>query len=330
MSSPASVLITDFLDDTRLEAPILQDIAVLTNVMATHERDLEPYLKEAQAFLLFHDIAMLTSATFDRAPKLKVVVRAGVGYNNVDLEAAGSRGIAVCNVPDYGSEEVADHAIMLMLVVARHLIPQSDDMRRGVWDYKVGLATPRLRGRVFGVVGCGRIGTATALRAKAFGMDVVLYDPNLPPGIEKALGIRREFELEPLLKQADVVSLHCYLDATSHHLVNARTLALMKPTAILVNTARGPVIEHEALIESLESGHLLGAGIDVFEHEPLGDERLRKHPRVVLTPHSAFYSIEGFEEMRTKAAEEVRRMLLGQQPRNLVNRAQLVNPRFLA
>ncbi|MDX2037201.1 MAG: C-terminal binding protein [Isosphaeraceae bacterium] len=330
MTSPASVLITDFLDDSRLETPILEDLAVITNVMATHERDLIPHLPEARAFLLFHDIAMLTDATFALAPKLQVVVRAGVGYNNVDLEAAGARGIAVCNVPDYGSEEVADHAIMLMLAVARRLIPQHEDMRRGVWDYKVGLGTPRLRGRVFGVVGCGRIGTAAALRAKAFGMDVVIYDPNIPPGVEKALGVRREYELAPLLRQADVVSLHCLLDPTSRGLIDARALELMKPDAILINTARGPVVDQDALISALEAGKLTGAGIDVFEREPLDDERLRSHPRVVLTPHSAFYSVEGFEEMRRKAAEEVRRILEGKKPRNLVNRDRLVAPRIAA
>ena len=327
-SSLALVLVADFLEETRIESPILNDVARITNVLAQHESGLAPYLADAQALLLFHDIARLSDETFAKAPRLKVVVRAGVGYNNVDLEAAAARGIGVCNVPDYGSEEVADHAMLLMLAVARHLIPQSDGMRRGEWDYRVGLATPRLRGKVFGVIGCGRIGTAAALRAKAFGMDVVFYDPNLPPGVDKALGIRREFELEPLLRQADVVSLHCYLDAGSRHLMNARTIALMKPTAILVNTSRGPVIEQAALIDALESGHLLGAGIDVFETEPLAEARLRNHPRVVLTPHSAFYSIEGFDEMRTKAAEEVRRVLLGQRPRNLVNRAWIQAPRL--
>ena len=143
----------------------------------------------------------MTDATFAAAPRCRAVVRAGVGYNNVDLAAAGRRGIAVCNVPDYGTEEVADHAILLLLAVARHLRIQDASMRAGGWDYLTGRDTPRLRGKTLGLVGCGRIGSATALRAKAFGLDVVFYDPYVPPGLDKALGIRREFRLEPLLEQ---------------------------------------------------------------------------------------------------------------------------------
>jgi phosphoglycerate dehydrogenase-like enzyme len=200
-------------------------------------------------------------------------------------------------------------------------------MRAEVWDYMTGRETPRLRGKTLGLIGCGRIGSATALRAKAFGLDVVFYDPNVPPGLEKALGVRREYTLEPLLEQAHFVSLHCYLDERSHHLIDSKALARMRPGSILINTARGPVVDQEALISALESGHLLGAGIDVFEREPLDEPRLRDHPRVILTPHSAFYSVEGFVELRTKAAEEIRRVLLGEPPRNLVNRSMLVGPR---
>jgi phosphoglycerate dehydrogenase-like enzyme len=255
------------------------------------------------------------------------VVRAGVGYNNVDLHAAGRRGILVCNVPDYGTEEVADHAIMLLLAVARQLLDADRSLREGRWDYRAAQHAPRLRGKTLGIIGCGRIGSATALRAKAFGLDVVFYDPYVVPGTEKALGIRRTFQLDELLDQSDFVSLHCYLDESTHHLIDARALARMKRGSILINTARGPVVDQPALIDALDAGHLLGAGIDVFEREPLDDERLRHHPRVVLTPHSAFYSIEGFVELRRKAAEEVRRLLLGEPPHNLVNRSHLVQPR---
>ncbi|WP_435006622.1 C-terminal binding protein [Tundrisphaera lichenicola] len=322
-----NVLIADFLQDSSIEGPVLDGVAEVVVARAHHEDALAPHLAEADAIILFHDIERMTDATFQRAPRCRVVVRAGVGYNNVDLGAAGSRGIAVCNVPDYGTEEVADHSIMLLLAVARHLVIQDASMKAGSWDYLLGQDTPRLRGKTLGIVGCGRIGSATALRAKAFGLDVVFYDPYAPSGLEKALGVRREFRLEPLLEQSDFVSLHCFLDDRSRHLINARTLASMRPGSILINTARGPVVEQEALIEALESGHLLGAGIDVFEREPLDDARLRAHPRVILTPHSAFYSIEGFVELRTKAAEEVRRILLGEAPRNLVNVAMISNPR---
>jgi phosphoglycerate dehydrogenase-like enzyme len=323
-----NVLIADFLQDDSIEASVLDGLARIIVVGGHQESDLFADLDEADAIILFHDVQRVSDATFERAKRCKVIVRAGVGYNNVDLPAAGRRGIAVCNVPDYGTEEVADHAMMLLLGVARHLRIQDHDMRSGTWDYLAGRETPRLRGKTLGIIGCGRIGSAMALRAKAFGLDVVFYDPNIPPGLDKALGIRREFQLEPLLEQSHFVSLHCYLDDRSRHLIDSKALSRMPAGSILINTARGPVVDQEALIEALESGHLLGAGIDVFEREPLDDERLRNHPRVILTPHSAFYSKEGFIELRTKAAEEVRRVLLGEAPRNLVNGSMLVNPRI--
>jgi C-terminal binding protein len=322
------VLIADFLEDSLIETTTLEGVADLVVANCHQESDLAPYLEDADAIILFHDISRMTDETFARASKCRVIVRAGVGYNNVDLKAAGARGIGVCNVPDYGTEEVADHSIMLLLAVARFFRIQDDSVRNGVWDYLTGRQTPRLRGKTLGLVGCGRIGSAMALRAKAFGLDVVFYDPNVPQGLDKALGIRREFQLEPLLEQSHFVSLHCYLDERSRSLIDAKALARMRPGSILINTARGPVVDQEALIAALEAGHLLGAGIDVFEREPLDDDRLRHHPRVILTPHSAFYSVEGFVELRTKAAEEVRRVLLGEAPRNLVNGPMLVDPRI--
>jgi C-terminal binding protein len=320
MAERFRVLVTDFLDESSVETPILGDIAELVLAQAHSEADLFPYLPDADALIIYHDIPFLSDAVFSRATRCRAAVRAGVGYNNIDLKATGSRGIVVCNVPDYGSEEVADHAIMMMLAVSRRLIASHESMRAGVWDYKVSTPAPRLRGKIFGVVGCGRIGTATALRAKAFGMDVVFYDPHLPRGYDKALGIRRANTLGELLEQSHVVSLHTYLDAGSYHLINAEAFARMRDGAILINTARGPVVDQEALIAALASGKLTGVGLDVFEREPLDDDRLRNDPRVLMTPHSAFYSDEGFIEMRRKTAEEVRRVLLGEQPWCPVNR----------
>jgi phosphoglycerate dehydrogenase-like enzyme len=228
----------------------------------------------------------------------------------------------VCNVPDYGTEEVADHAIMFLLALVRRLIPCHQAIRSGTWNYETALGTPRLRGKTLGLVGCGRIGSATALRAKALGLDVVFFDPFLRQGMDKALGIRRAYGLEELLEQSHVVSLHCYLDETTHHLLNERTIARMRRGAFLINTARGPILDQNALVEALDSGHLAGAALDVVEREPLDDPRISQHPRILLTPHTAFYSVEGFVELRTKTAEEVRRILLGQPPRNPVNAPQ--------
>jgi phosphoglycerate dehydrogenase-like enzyme len=151
------------------------------------------------------------------------------------------------------------------------------------------------------------------------GLDVVFYDPYLRQGMDKALGIRRVHHLDELLEQSHFVSMHCYLDETTRHLINARTLARMRPGSLLINTARGPLVDEDALLEALNAGHLAGAGLDVVENEPLDNERLRQHPCILLTPHTAFYSVEGYAELRTKTAEEVRRILLGEPPRNPVN-----------
>ncbi|HEV3122461.1 MAG TPA: C-terminal binding protein, partial [Isosphaeraceae bacterium] len=322
------VVATDFLEEASIEAEVLGELASVTCGLARDESELAELLDTADALMLFHDVTYLSDKSFAKAPRCRGVVRAGVGFNNVDLAAAGKRGIAVCNVPDYGSEEVADHAIMLLLAVARHLVPFDQSIRRGEWDALKFLSVPRLRGKTLGLVGCGRIGTATALRAKAFGLDVVFFDPYVRPGHEKAIGVRRAWRLDELLEQSAFVSLHCYLDARTHHLINADALARMPRDSVLVNTARGPVVDQQALLNALDSGHLMGAGIDVFEREPLDDDRLRLHPRVVLTPHSAFYSAEGFVELRRKTAEEVRRLLLNEPPLNLVNREHVVEPRF--
>jgi D-3-phosphoglycerate dehydrogenase len=319
MSDRFTVLIADFLDETSIESAILDDIARIVMARARDETELAEHLPQADAILLFHDISIVGEASFARAPRCRCVVRAGVGYNNVDVEAATRHGVIVCNVPDYGTEEVADHAIMFLLALVRRLVPSHQAIRAGNWDYRTAVGAPRLRGKTFGVVGCGRIGTATALRAKVLGLDVVFYDPYLRQGMDKSLGIRRVYRLDELLSQSDYLSLHCYLDATTRHLINRVTVAQMKPGSILINTARGALVDETALLDGLDSGRIAAAGLDVVEQEPLENDRLRQHPSVLLTPHTAFYSVEGYNELRTKTAEEVRRILLGEPPRNPVN-----------
>jgi phosphoglycerate dehydrogenase-like enzyme len=319
MAERFTVLIADFLDETSIESAVLGDIADLITAQAREETELSPYLPQADAIMLFHDISIVGEASFARAPRCRCVVRAGVGYNNIDLAAAARHGVVVCNVPDYGTEEVADHAIMFLLALARRLVNSHQAIREGAWDYRTALGAPRLRGKTLGLVGCGRIGTATAIRATALGLDVVFYDPYLRQGMDKALGIRRVYQLDELLEQSHFVSLHCYLDERNRHLVNARTIARMSPGTLLINTARGPLIDTRALLDALDSGHLAAAALDVVEREPLDDERLRSHPRVLLTPHTAFYSVEGYAELRTKTAQEVRRVLRGEPPRNPVH-----------
>jgi D-3-phosphoglycerate dehydrogenase len=326
MSQRPLVVVTDHLAETGQERPILDSVAEVRLLQTNDEAEVARRGSDADVLLVYHNIR-LTEPTLDALPRVKAVIRCGVGYDNVDLEAAGRRGIVVCNVPDYGTEEVADHALLLLLALARRLLPADRAIRAGSWDLTAVFGAPRLRGRTLGIVGCGRIGTALALRARALGLRVVFHDPYLPDGVDKALGVERVYTLEELLPRAEFLSLHCPLTKRTRHLLNARTLALLPRGAYVINTARGPCVDAEALLAALESGQVGSAALDVFEREPLADDRLRQHPRLILTPHAAFYSVEGFQEMRAKGAQEARRVVLGEAVRNPVNLHCLVAPR---
>jgi C-terminal binding protein len=318
--------VADYLTEASQELGVLADCADVKVLGADTEERLLAAAPSFDALLVYHS-TKVTERSIAAMTKCRGIVRCGVGYDNVDLRAAGSRGIVVCNVPDYGTEEVADHALMLLLAMARRLLPCDQAIRAGVWSKETHVGTPRLRGRTLGIIGCGRIGSALALRAKAIGMRVVFYDPYQPDGIDKALGVERCYKFEELLAQAEFVSLHCPLTSETRHLLNARTFALLPRGAYVINTARGPCVDLNALYDALQSEQVGYAALDVVEIEPLDDERVRKHPRVVLTPHAAYYSIEGFREMRVKGALEARRMLVGEAVRNPVNREWLVKPR---
>ena len=331
MTKPYRVVLTDFIrDDLEPERRVLEDIAEVAALGARNEDELIGRIEDASAIILFHEI-VLTRRTIERLRRCKLIVRAGVGYDNVDRALARERGIPVANVPDYGSEEVADTAIGMMLALARgvHAMNSRLRSREGPWSYLQVVPLARLRGSVFGVIGLGRIGTAAALRAKALGMDVVFYDPYKPDGYDKALGIRRVETLEELLAQSLVVSIHCPATDETRHIIDAAAIARMPRGSYLVNTARGPIIDSPAVPEAILSGHLAGAGIDVYEHEPPGEDdpllvawRDPKHPahhRLILNPHAAFYSVAGLLDMRLKAAEACRRAILGLPLRNVVN-----------
>ncbi|MGL4555406.1 MAG: C-terminal binding protein [Gemmataceae bacterium] len=325
MSLPL-VVVTDHLAEAGVEKPVLDGIAEIRLLQTGDEAVVRAKGSDAEVLLVFHDIR-LTAATLDGMPRCKAVIRCGVGFDNVDLAAAGRNGIVVCNVPDYGTEEVADHALMMMLAAARRLLVGDRAIRAGRWDVSDAFGTPRMRGKTLGIVGCGRIGTAMARRGQALGMRVVFYDPHLPDGVDKALGVERVYTLEELLPQAEFLSLHCPLTATTRRLLDARTLALLPEGAYVVNTARGGVIHLDALYAALESGRVAYAGLDVVEPEPLDHEGIRNHPRVLLTAHTAFYSVESFNEMRVKGAMEARRVLRGEPVRNPVNRHLLQGAR---
>jgi len=306
-------------DDDSIEREILRDCANVQFLKLRSEEEFAAYSNHADAIILWHHL-QITAGMLNKLAKTRLIVRNGVGYDNVDINAAAAAGIAVANVPDYGTEEVADHAIALALALTRQLKPLMADVAAGSWEWRTALECRRIRGRVFGIIGCGRIGTATALRAKALGFAVRFFDPYLPSGYEKAIGVERSASLEDLIRAADVVSLHVPLSEETHHLIGEREFALMKKSTYLINTARGPLVAQSALLEALSQGLLAGAGMDVLEEEPLGTEALQKIPNCIITPHTAFYSQESLVEMREKSALIVRDALLHDRYSNVVNR----------
>ncbi|MCC7087217.1 MAG: C-terminal binding protein [Pirellulales bacterium] len=325
------VVITDFVTGAlAAEEQILGDLADVAALNAFAEEELIGRIEDADGVMVYHNFG-ITSRTIERLNKCKIIVRCGVGVDNVDHKFARARGIPVANVPDYGTEDVADSAIGMALSLARGVSALNSYHRRdtGQWKFKPVAPLQRLRGRVFAIVGLGCIGEAVALRAKAFGMDVVFYDPYIPDGRDKALGIRRAESLSELLADAYIVSLHCPLTDATHHLIDAATLALLPRGAFLVNTARGGVVDTSAIPTAIASGQLAGAAIDVLAHEPPAeddplivawrDPRHPAHHRLIVNPHSAFYTEQGFHDMRTKGSRAIRRALLGEPLRNVVN-----------
>ena len=250
--------------------------------------------------------APINAAVLRALPACRVVGRYGVGLDTIDVATATQLGIRVVNVPDYCTDEVADHALGLILALTRGIVALDRGVQRGTWDFRLAGRVRRPSSQRLGVVGLGRIGTALARRAEALGYDVVGADPQ---GARDS-GVRL-VELETLLATSDVVSIHAPLDPSTRHLIDARTLALMRPTAILVNTSRGGLVDHDALVDALRDGRLAGAGLDVLEHEPIpADDPLIGLPNVVLTPHAAFYSEESLIEMKRKVSERVLAVLV--------------------
>lgn len=253
----------------------------------------------------------------DAMDRCKAVIRYGIGVDNIDLAAARERGIVVANVPDYGTDEVSTQAVALALAVVRRIGLHEGEVRSGRWSTGVLKPMYRLRGRTLGLLGFGRIARMTLEKFAGFGFArVLVHDPHavLPPGAQAA-------SVDEVCAEADLISLHVPLTPQTHHLIDARRLALMRPTAILVNTARGGLVDLDALHAALAEGRLLGAGLDVFEHEP-PDPR---HPlfaldNVALTNHIGWYSEEAMRELQRKTAEEAVRILRGEPPLHWVNR----------
>src|SRR6266850_1862991 len=271
---------------------------------------------DADAVLVTY--AKINADMIRQMKKVRIISRFGIGVDNVDLDAATQQGIVVTKVPDYCIDEVSDHAMALLLAAVRKIPMATDQVHSGTWKMPNVVPIHRLRGSVLGLVGFGRIPQLVAPKAKAFGMKVVAFDPYVPKDVFAKQGVE-QVDFAQLLKMSDYISIHSPLLPETKGLFNADVFRQMKPTAYLINTARGPIVDEAALARALDAGHLAGAALDVMPQEPPSNSPLLGRDNVILTPHTSFYSEQSLVELQTKAAEEVVRVLSGQAPRNPVN-----------
>lgn len=265
------------------------------------------------AAVVLNNFAPMTRRVLAELPTGATVIRYGVGVDNIDLEAARDLGLRVCNVPDYGIDEVADHATAMALALSRKLTRFDSGIRAGQWDITqiVGIL-PSLREKTVGLIGFGRIAQSFAQRMQAFGCEVVASDPFVDPAQAQAAGVTLTTQ-DAVIVRADILSLHIPLTPKTHHIIGAAELAALPAQAIIINAARGGLIDETALAEALHQGTLAGAGLDVFEREPLADNSpLRDAPNLFLSPHAAFYSDRSVRRLQRLAAEEAARALRGE------------------
>ncbi len=261
----------------------------------------------------------ITRKVLSSYSRCKAVLRTGVGFDCIDVPAASNAGIAVINVPDLWTREVANQAMTLLLAANRKLLEQEASVREDRWTPRISAPVGSLHGETVGVVGLGRIGSAFARRIAAFEVELIAYDPFISEEAFAAVGAQ-SVSFDELLTRSDYISVHTPLDEGTHHLINADALSKMKPTAILINTSRGPVVDEAALIDALQSGELLAAGLDVLEQEPPdADNPLLTMPNTVLTPHAAHYSELSMSLRPRRYGVEIAAVLDGRRPMNLVN-----------
>lgn len=272
--------------------------------------------KDADGLLVTY--AKITADMIGQMKKVRIISRFGIGVDNVDLEAATRQGIVVTKVPDYCLDEVSDHAVALLLSLIRKIPSSNARTHSGRWEMPAVVPIHRLRGTVLGLVGFGRIPQLVAPKAQSFGIKVIANDPFIPAAVMEKAGVR-SVEFQELVKTSDYISIHSPLLPETRHLFSTEVFKQMKPGAYLVNTARGPIVDEAALAAALDAKQIAGAALDVMEQEPPVNSPLFGRDNVILTPHTSFYSVESLEELQTKAAEEVVRVLSGQPPRNPVN-----------
>ncbi|HET7036860.1 MAG TPA: C-terminal binding protein [Thermomicrobiaceae bacterium] len=324
------VVYGQFTEDLETERGILEPIGV--ELIDARQLD-EPQLREAfrTADAVLFRRGRVTREHIDQMGQCTIICTYAAGYDHIDVEAASAKGIMVANTPGYGNDEVADHALTLLFALTRRLVPQVLDMAAAVergdiasaWNHFPYTPIRRIRGQTMGIIGLGRIGKTTAWKAQGLGMNVIAHDPYVPEEVAAERGVPL-VPLDELLRRADYVVIHALLTPETNKLIGARELALMKPSAYLINVARGKIVDHAALVAALQAGRIAGAGLDVVETEPPPVELLREliqFPNVLVTPHNAWYSEESITDRERIAAENVREALQGGIPEAVVNRA---------
>lgn len=304
-----------------IEREILEPIGAAVHVVPEDpatEEDVILAAKDSDAILVRE--APITTKVIRAFQRCKIIARYGVGVDNVDLEAAKEKKIYVSNVPDYGTEEVSDHAVCLLLACIRGVLARDKHLRQGIWEADIDDPIYRTTGKSLGIIGYGRIGRAFHRKWKGFLPErVMAYDPYVSEDIMQEKGAEKT-DLDTVLSASDYVSIHAALTHETRHMIDESAFSKMKNSAILINTARGPIVEQKALTKALRENRILTAGLDVFEGEPLAkDNPLVEMPNVVLSGHVAWYSKDSIRALQTRAAEEVLRVLTGKTPVCWVN-----------
>lgn len=324
---PIKIVVTDYIEpDLKWEEEELGKYGHVT--FEYHQLKFRPESelveKIVDADMILVNMVKMTAGVIDQLERCKLILRHGVGYDNVDVSAATKKGIRVAYEPDYCSDEVAEHAITLMLSgwrklnVGRKILETSS--RNGIWDFTEVYPVYSVKGKTVGIIGCGRIGSLTLRKLAGFEVDILVCDPYLSEERQEELGVRM-VDLDTLLEEADMITVHASLDEESYHLIGERELRAMKSHAYLVNTARGGLVDADALARALRDGWIAGAAVDVYEQEPPDPEMdLFNQENALLAPHLAWYSEEANWSMREKVMEDFVRFIEGRPPRFLINK----------
>jgi D-3-phosphoglycerate dehydrogenase len=327
MEKRHKVILVDGLEGDRA-MPALEESEELAKVNAEliilgcrSEDEIIAQAQDADAILTVG--APLTRRVLEKLPRCQLIVRYGIGYDTVDVEAATDNNILLANVPDFCLEEVSNHAIALLLACAKKIPRLNGLVKEGRWAEAKQAQSPMesIHGQTLGIIGCGNIGLTTARKAKCFGLEILGYDPYVDRALTGKFDITL-VTLPELLGRSDYVSVHTTLTRETYHLIGVEQFALMKPNAFFINTARGSVVDEPSLIRDLQEGRIAGAGLDVFEKEPVDpDNPLLKMDNVIVMPHSASYSDAAFQRLRRSVGQEAARLLSGRWPKNVVNKA---------